>query len=108
MTQTTELVEIRPGHQIRHRGIRGSNRTITIDRAWAVYLDDGTLPVRPENLVGHLAYEMCTRETKKQGKRYVNRRWTSPGWRYKRIDSHTWFEATTKRAALEALTTEVR
>lgn len=50
----------------------GQRKTVRIDRRYSVTLDG--------QVIGYVEYRMATRETKSEGRRYVNSRWSSPGW----------------------------
>ena len=54
-----------------HRGLRSERKTITLP-TYDVLLDG--------EKVGVVKRAMVTRETRSKGRRYVNSRWTSPGW----------------------------
>lgn len=75
MTDSTPvLTQTKAGHKVKHRGIRSYEvKEITVDREWTVTLDGV--------VIGRITYSMITRERKTPGRRYVNSRWESPGWR---------------------------
>lgn len=84
------------GRPIEHRGPRAFEaRTIKIDREWEVSIDG--------EVIGYVVYRMLTREQRTPGRRYVNRRWQSPGWEYRENSYWRGFEAYSKKDAIERL-----
>lgn len=74
----------------------GERKSVRVGREWSVHIDGV--------LIGHIRYEMLTREQKTPGRTYVNSRWHSPGWQY-RSTGLSWFEPvpSTRKAAVERL-----
>lgn len=66
---TVELVE--PGELLEYRAKSGK-KTVRINRVYRCMVDG--------HQAGFIRYMMLTRERSTPGKRYVNSRWSSPGW----------------------------
>ena len=69
-THTLELVKVADARTASYKG-----KEIDLP-AWDVVLDG--------EVIGRVRKAMITRERRSPGKRYVNARWQSPGWRYYR------------------------
>lgn len=96
------LIQTEAGQQIDYRGPRAwESRRITIDRAWDVLLDG--------EKIGTIEYTMITREQRTPGKRYVNKRWRSPGWRTHRAGEGAYrHESDTKARGIQRLVNAAR
>ena len=74
-----ELV-MKESNTIEHRGIRFSEKKNVRLATFDVVLDG--------EVIGQVARRMLTRERRTPGRRYVDARWTSPGWVY--IEKGQW------------------
>lgn len=82
--------------------VRTKVETVTYKRR-AVRLPSYRLLVDGE-VVGTVERAMLTRERRTPGRRYVNARWQSPGWRYRRgIGWARGFECSSRRDGVEQL-----
>lgn len=67
--------QVADGEKIQYQGRKSpEKRSITINRVFHVIFDG--------RVIGSIAYKMFTRESRSKGARYVNARWSSPGWTY--------------------------
>ncbi|MFC4244330.1 hypothetical protein ACFOYW_13200 [Gryllotalpicola reticulitermitis] len=89
------LVQIEDGSELEIRNRYGERRTVRVGREWELRVGD--------EVVGHISYAMLTRERRSPGKRYVNARWQSPGWRYRESGDHHWLERPSRKECVESL-----
>lgn len=69
-----ELVLVSIGRDHEYPMPRGGKRTVKIDRVWHVMLG--------MEIIGTVRYEMVTHEQRTPGRRYVNKRWQVPAYRW--------------------------
>ena len=85
------------GERVTYRGRRGKKVTTRLGQEFTVALATG-------EVLGTVERRMVTRETRTEGRTYVNDRWESPGWRfYPQGGAVRGFECYSKSGGIETL-----
>lgn len=99
MSENAVVTLVKEGEDVEYRGRRGSaKRTLRVNREWHVTIDG--------EFAGRIQYLMLTRETRSEGRVYVNDRWTSPGWRYSFTADGRGFEVPSRRQGVALIVQE--
>jgi hypothetical protein len=100
-----DVVQTREGEEVEIKDKWGEKKRIVINREWQVKDSEG-------NVIGVVEYRMVTRERRSKGNRYVNARWSVPGWKYYNTlipeNRRIVLEATSKKAAVDQIVNYVK